>query len=53
MREKIQIFVASLLPRWLVYHAAIRLGVKATTGRYSATIVPDLTFMDALKRWEE
>lgn len=39
-------------PKRLVYFAAIRLGVNATTGKYSTQVVPDLTFMDALKRWD-
>ncbi len=46
--------------RWLVWHlprriimwSAIRLMANATQGKYSATIVPDLTAMDALDRWE-
>lgn len=42
-----------ILPRKLVYWCAIRLGAYATAGKYSNQIVPDLTFVDALKRWEE
>lgn len=52
MRDKIARWVAALLPRRVVYWAAIRLGVAATTGKWSATVVPDLTLVDALKRWE-
>lgn len=51
-KEKLQMWVAWRLPMWLVYWATIRLGSHATTGRYSHTIVPELTFLDALKRWE-
>lgn len=40
------------LPRRLVYWCAIRVAANATTGPYSSQIVPDLTAMDALKRWE-
>jgi hypothetical protein len=40
------------MPRRLVYACAMRVGVEATTGAYSWQTVPDLTFMDALKRWE-
>jgi hypothetical protein len=31
--------------------AAVRLGAHATQGEYSNTVVPELTFVDALKRW--
>lgn len=45
-------FAASLPPQ-VVYYAAIRLGVYATTGEYSNQEVPALYFVEALKRWEE
>src|SRR5262245_20581950 len=41
------------LPRVLVYHAAIRLGAEASTGKYSYQLVPEMTFLDALNRWRE
>ncbi len=40
------------LPRGLVYWCGIRLMASATTGKYSGTVVPELTGMEALKRWE-
>lgn len=40
------------LPRWLVYWCAIRVIAHATQGKYGNTIVPELTAMDALKRWD-
>ena len=43
--------LASLLPRPLVYHCALRLFAHATTEQHSSTIVPELTFMEALRRW--
>lgn len=51
MREKFWMWLAWRLPRVLVKWAAVRLGAHATTGDYSDTVVPELTFMDALKRW--
>jgi hypothetical protein len=51
-KEKIASVIAYRLPRRIVYWCAIRLMVEATTGEYSSQIVPDLTAMDALKRWE-
>lgn len=52
MREKLLIFIAWHLPRSLVAWCAIRLGAHATQGQYSSQVVPELTFMDALKRWD-
>lgn len=51
--DKFWMKLAYLLPRNLVMWCAIRIGDHATTGRYSTQIVPDLRFMDAIKRWEE
>ena len=51
MRERIAIRLAWLLPKRLVYWCAIRVGAHATTGEHGSTVVPELTFMDALKRW--
>lgn len=45
--------VAWCLPARVVYWAAIRLGVYATTGKYQNTIVTNLTFLTALKYWGE
>lgn len=52
MKEKLQIWVAWKLPRWLVRWASVRMIAHATGGRYSITIVPDLTAMTALERWD-
>lgn len=49
--EKLQIWCAWRLPRWLVKWAIIRLMAHATTGKYGSTIVPELTIAEALKRW--
>jgi hypothetical protein len=53
MMEKLQMEIAWRMPRWLVYWCANRLVAEATSGRYSSTIVPELTAMEALKRWNE
>ncbi len=45
--------IASWLPRAIVYWVMINVGVEVTTGKYENTFVPDLTFMDALKRFDE
>lgn len=44
-------WIARHLPRRLQYWCAVVVGAHATTGRFSNQIVPELTFMDALKRW--
>jgi len=51
--EKLQMWVAYKMPRWLVYWASVRLMSYATTGKFATTVVPELTAMDALKRWKE
>lgn len=53
MYEKIIMYVAWKLPKRLVMWCAIRVIAHATQGEYSTQIVPDLTAMDALKRWPE
>lgn len=53
MGERIWQWAARHLPRKLIYWAAIILIAEATQGKYSQQIVPDLTAMDALKRWEK
>lgn len=52
VKDKIQMWFAWRLPKWLVKWAAVRLVAHATTGEYGSTVVPELTAMDALKRWE-
>lgn len=51
MMEKIVRWICWCLPKTIVYWCAIRLGCNATQGDYSNQVVPDLKFIDALKRW--
>ena len=44
--------IALMLPRKLVYWCGIRLLTHATAGKYSYQVVPELTVLKALKRWE-
>jgi hypothetical protein len=46
------LLVWHVLPRRLVYWCAIRLGAHATTGPHGNTVVPELTFIEALQRWD-
>lgn len=50
--EKLFIKLIWRLPNKIVYWCAIRVGANATTGKFSNQIVPDLSFLDALQRWE-
>ena len=52
MKEKVKMWLAWKLPKWLVMWASIRMIANATQGIYSSTIVPELGAMDALERWE-
>jgi len=45
-------WLAWKLPNRLVYWCGIRVVANATTGRYQTTIVPELSAMDALDRWD-
>jgi hypothetical protein len=51
--ENVQMFAAWLAPRWLVRWCGVRMGAHATTGRFGDQVVPELTMMDALARWED
>lgn len=51
--ERVLLKVVWALPRKVAYWAAIRVMAHATTGRYGNQVVPDLTAMDALKRWDD
>jgi hypothetical protein len=49
--DRVWQWIAWRLPRRLVMWAAVRLIIHATAGEYSAQVVPELTAMDALRRW--
>jgi hypothetical protein len=51
--EKIWIWIAWRLPGKLVMWCGYRIGAFATMGEYGTTIIPELTFMDAMNRWFE
>jgi len=50
--EKFYKWLAWKLPRKLVMWCAIRLIANATQGIWKNQIVPKLTAMEAMKRWE-
>ena len=41
------------LPRELVYFCCIRMAAYATTGKYQDQIVPELTWDQMCRRWDE
>lgn len=53
LSEKLQRKIAWMLPRKIVMWAFVRVVSHATTGRWSNQTVPELSAMDALKRWDE
>lgn len=51
--QRLVMWVAWHLPRYLVMWCYIRVAAHATMGKYGNTVVTELTMMDALKRWDE
>lgn len=51
VKTKITRWVAHRLPKRLKYFVAIDILAHATTGKYSNTVVPDLTIMEAIRRF--
>jgi len=52
IKENVEWGIAYALPKKIAYFATIRIGAHATTGKHSSTCVPDMTFMDAIGRWD-
>lgn len=50
--DGVAMFVAWRVPRRLAMWCFIRVLAHATTGEYGATVVPELSAMDALQRWK-
>jgi hypothetical protein len=53
MKDKVWMWLAWKLPRELVKWAAVRLMAHGTQGAYETTVVPELTCIEALNRWEK
>ncbi len=52
MSNKFWTLLVWRLPKPLIRWATVRAIVHATSGEYSNTVVPDVTAMDTLKRWD-
>lgn len=54
LKERVAMYIVwHMLPRTIVMWAFVRVAAHATQGQYSETVVPELTAMDALARWEK
>ena len=53
IKENAWMWLVWKLPRTLIMWSTIRLVSHATTGEYGNTIVPELSAMDAIQRWNE
>ena len=53
LKDKIIIAIAWKMPRRLVTHCYARVAAHAVQGKYSGTVVPELSMIEALKRWNE
>ena len=51
-KDRVAKWVASVLPKRIVYWAAFRVISKATTGEHRQQNVPALTCVEAMVRWE-
>ena len=52
LREDTLFWLARHMPRSLRYYAVIVASAEATTGKWSDTVVPELTVTDMLRRIE-
>ena len=50
--EKVAMEMAWLLPRRVVMWCYVRVAAHATTGMYENTVLPELSMMEALERWD-
>ncbi len=50
-KDNFMLWITKWIPNRIKYWCAIHVGASATTGEYGSTVVPDLTFMDAIKRF--
>lgn len=53
MKDRFYYWLIKRMPKKLQYLISIDLIAKCTQGKYSDTIVPELTAMDAVKRFEQ
>ena len=49
--EKFFVWLAAVVPEQLCYCCCVRVVAETTSGKYSDTVVPELTAVEALKRY--
>lgn len=52
-KDNFYLWLVGLLPRNIVYWAAIRLAAHATTGQFGNEGPDDVSVIEALRRWEK
>ena len=52
MKREISDRIAWILPKRIIYFCLIRAWAKATTGKWSNTIGPEVRMDEVIKRWE-
>ncbi len=53
MKQKIVMWIAWHLPKYIVMWCAYRVAAHATSGKWSNDEVPRVTMMDAIARWAQ
>ena len=51
-RERLVMWIAWHVPKWLAYWCFIRVAAHATTGEWSGSVPHNVSIMDALERWD-
>lgn len=49
---KFYIWLASKLPKELVWYCGVRMGTHSSTGTYANKAYPEITFFEVMKDWE-
>ena len=53
MKERVSIWIAWHLPKYIVMWCVCRVAAYASSGKWSNEEVPSITIMDAIARWDE
>ena len=52
LAERILMWIAWKVPKPLARWVFVRVAIFGTVGKYSSTVLPEPTIVDALKRWK-
>lgn len=53
MKDRLARWIASILPRKIIYYATMRAILHATSGVYSDEVVDSVAGTEILRRWEK